>query len=410
MSEMTNRIWRVGHEYRDRGGYSFDNDEVLRWLHTERGTIANSGGIRYKDAIAPVTTDGETGRVVPAYFVLITRDMSAQHHNPWDDVVDEISGNIVYWGDAKFSDRGRSYSAFKGNARLEAANNLRLIGRIADLPPILHFSKKRSGYLTFNGVCALSDLRHAWFEDEGRPVKNLRVLLSILDVEEVAAAWLNSRVLDADREAADRTLAPAAWLKAKKGRIERRHVWASKVRGRASQLPVPGSEDERILAEVRSLSPAAFEAFTVALIDKLPEIMPGLEHKVTRTRRTSDHGVDFFGMFRLPPPISYEIDFVGEAKRYASGITPDQVSRLVARLGRGQYGLYFTTSWFSEQTQREIEVDRYPVRLFSGQDIVSILRAGNCIASGTISREWLELAIADAPDQMSDGLRPVSIW
>lgn len=407
---MDERIWRVGHEYRDRGGYSFENDEVLRWLHTERGTIANSGGIRYKDPILNVVTEGETGRVIPAYFVLITRDMSAQHHNPWDDVVDEISGNIVYWGDAKFSDRGKSYSDFKGNARLEAVNNLRLVGQMADLPPILHFSKKRSGYLTFSGLCALSDLSHAWFDDDGRPVKNLRVLLSILDVEEVSAGWLNSRVLGEDREAADRALAPAAWLKAKKGRIERRHVFASKVRSRASQLPVPGSEDERILAEVRSLSPTAFEAFTVALVNKLPEIMPGLEHKVTRTRRTSDHGVDFFGMFRLPPPISYEIDFVGEAKRHASGITPDQVSRLVARLGRGQYGLYFTTSWFSEQTQREIEADRYPVRLFSGQDIVSFLRAGNCISSGAISREWLELAIADAPDQVSDGLRPISIW
>lgn len=67
-------------------------------------------------------------------------------------------------------------------------------------------------------------------------------------------------------------------------------------------------------------------------------------------------------------------------------------------------------SWFSEQTQREIEADRYPVRLFSGQDIVSILRAGNCITSGMISTDWLKLAIADAPDQVSDGLRPVSIW
>lgn len=410
MSASTDRVWRVGHEYRDRGGYSFEDDEILRWLHTECGTIANSGGIRYKDPVSQVITDPETARLVPAYFVLITRDMSAQHHNPWDDVVDEVSGNIVYWGDAKFSDRSKTYAAFKGNARLEAANNIRLIGRIADLPPILHFSKSRSGYLTFNGLCALSDLRHAWFEDGSRPVKNLRVLLSILDAEEVSATWLNSRVLGADREVVDRTLAPPAWLKAKKGKIERRHVWASKIRSRASQLPVPGSEDQQILSQVRSLSPHAFEAFTVALIDKLPEIMPGLEHTVTRTRRTSDHGVDFFGMFRLPPPISYEIDFVGEAKRYTSAITPDQVSRLVARLGRGQYGLYFTTSWFSEQTQREIEADRYPVRLFSGQDIVSILRAGNCISSGTISSEWLELAIADAPDQKSDGLRPVSIW
>lgn len=404
------RIWRVGHEYRDRGGVRFEDDEILRWLNTKAGSIANSGGIRFKDPLTNAATDWESGKPIPAYFVLVTRDMSAQHHNPWDDVIDEINGTIVYWGDAKFSARERKYNSFKGNSRLEATNNLRLEGRLSEMPPVLHFSKKRSGWLTFSGLCALTDLRHSWFEDGGRPVKNLRALLSILDVEEVSAEWLNARVLEANRNDVDKRLGPASWLKACKGRIERRHVWASRIRSKESQLPIPGSEDERILAEVRDLTPAEFEAFTVALVDKLPEIVPGLEHKVFRTRRTGDHGVDFFGMFRLPPPVSYEIGFLGEAKRHASAITPDQVSRLVARLGRGQYGLYFTTSWYTEQTQREIETDQYPIRLFAGQDIVNILRAGDCISAGKITREWLAMAIAHGPDSASDGLRPISIW
>ena len=407
---MTDRIWRVGHEYRDKGGYSFNEDELLRWLNTEAGSIANSSGIRYKDSVHASPVDEETGRKVPAFFILITTDMSAQHHNPWDDVVDEVSGNITYWGDAKFAARHRRYSDFRGNARLEAANNIRLAGRADKMPPFLHFSKKRSAYLMFNGLCALSDLRHAWFEDHGKPVKNLRALLSILDTDEVSAEWLNGRVTGKSLAQVDRKLAPKAWLKARKGKIERRHVWASKIRKPDAQLPVPGSEDEAVLEELKSLSPDDFEAFTVALVNKLPDIMPGLEHTVTRTRRTGDHGIDFFGMFRLPWPISYEIDFVGEAKRYKTAITPDQVSRLVARLGRGQYGLYFTTSFFTEQTQREIESDRYPVRLFSGQDIVNILRAGDCISNGKVREDWLATALADKPEQVSDGLKPVSIW
>lgn len=407
---MAERIWRVGQAYRDKGGLSFEDDEILRWLNTEAGSIPNSGGIRFKDNVVSAPIDNESGRNVPAYFVLVTRDMSAQHHNPWDDVVDEVSGNIIYWGDAKFSAREKHYNDFRGNARLEAANNIRLEGRLDEMPPILHFSKRQSGYLVFNGLCVLSDLRHAWFEDHGKPVKNLRALLSILDVEEVDVDWLNARVTGADTNAVDRKLAPKSWLRARKGKIDRRHVWASKIRRKEQQVPLSGSEDEAILEQVRRLSPVAFEAFTVALVNKLPEIMPGLEHKVTRTRRTGDHGIDFFGMFRLPYPIAYEIDFLGEAKRYQSPITPDQVSRLVARLGRGQYGLYFTTSFFSEQAQREIEADRYPVRLFSGQDIVNILRAGDCISEGKIRQDWLAMAIEDAPDHVSDGLKPVSIW
>lgn len=188
------------------------------------------------------------------------------------------------------------------------------------------------------------------------------------------------------------------------------HHHRSKSKCLPSEFAGTGSEDETVLAEVMSLSPSEYEAFTVALVDKLPDIVPGLEHQVTRTRRTGDHGIDFFGKFRLPYPIGYEIEFLGEAKRYKTAITPDQVSRLVARLGRGQYGLYFTTSWYSEQTQREIEADRYPVRLFSGQDIVNILRAGDCISDGVLRSEWKELALSEAKDVGADGLRPTSLW
>lgn len=407
---MSEEFWRVGHQYRDKAGVKFEDDELLRWLNTSAGSIANSGGIRFKDAVSDGPVDPETGRAVPAFFVLMTRDMSAQHHNPWDDVVDEVSGNIYYWGDAKFSAREKLFNQFPGNARIEATNNLRLTGRLDEMPPILHFSKQKSGWLTFNGLCALSDVRHAWFEDEGRPIKNLRILLSILDTETVPAEWLRQRVIADDVREADRKYAPEVWRKVMKGKIDRRQVWSSKVRSKQQQIPVPGSDDEKILEEVAALTPAEFEAFTVALIDKLPDIVPGLEHRVTRTRRTGDHGIDFFGMFKIPYPIDYEIEFLGEAKRYKTAITPDQVSRLVARLGRGQFGLYFTTSWYSEQTQKEIEADRYPVRLFSGQDIVNILRAGGCVLGDQIRGDWKSAALAEAAKDLSDGLRPTSIW
>lgn len=407
---MGEEFWRVGHQHRDKAGVKFEDDELLRWLNTSAGSIANSGGIRFKDPASGGSVDPETGRAVPAFFVLITRHMSAQHHNPWDDVVDEVSGNIYYWGDAKFSAREKLFNQFPGNARVEATNNLRLAGQLDQMPPILHFSKQKIGWLTFNGLCVLSDVRHAWFEDEGKPIKNLRILLSILDTEIVPAEWLRQRVTAGDVREADRKFAPDVWRKFLKGKVERRQVWSSKVRSKQQQVPVPGSDDEKILAEVSSLSPAEFEAFTVALVDKIPDIVPGLEHRVTRTRRTGDHGIDFFGMFKLPYPIDYEIEFLGEAKRYKTAITPDQVCRLVARLGRGQFGLYFTTSWYSEQTQKEIEADRYPVRLFSGQDIVNILRAGDCVASGRLRVEWKELALAEVEGHSADGLRPTSLW
>ena len=75
------------------------------------------------------------------------------------------------------------------------------------------------------------------------------------------------------------------------------------------------------------------------------------------------------GEFILPDPFKYPIKFKGEVKRHKSGIGPKDVSRLVARLGRGEYGLFFTTSYFTSDAQKEVILDNYPVRLISGADL-----------------------------------------
>ena len=398
-----NTKWRVGQVYRDTAGWKREEDEFLRWLRSGDKTLANTGGVRYRDFTAGKVRDPETGGLVPAFFVLVTAESHSQFHNPWQDIVDQVGGDIYYWGDAKHGEKRRSYADFPGNARIEAANNLRLTGDRKLTPPILHFTKPGVGKIRFNGLCWLSDVRQMWFDDHGKPVKNLRLLLSILDTDEVDAAWLRERAVSADIARADK-LAPAVWRDALRGKIRKRHLWAQKIRPVRDQLPPPGSEEAHILAEIRALSAEEFENFTVALIDKLPEIVTGLNHQVVRTQRTSDHGVDFFGRFTLPWPIAYEIEFVGEAKRYSSPVTPEKVSRLVARLGRGQYGLFFTTSAYSERAQKEVIMDRYPVRLFSGLDIVNLLKAGNCTSSGKLLPEWKKVAIQRPEGVLSDGL------
>ena len=97
-----------------------------------------------------------------------------------------------------------------------------------------------------------------------------------------------------------------------------------------------------------------------------------MRHNITRTRPTGDGGFDFVGSFTLPPPIQYEIPFLGEAKRFArsTGVGPKDVSRLVARLSRGQYWIFVTTSYFTKQAQEEVLEDRYPTSLLAGADLV----------------------------------------
>jgi hypothetical protein len=397
--------YRVGHTYRDRAGHSFDDDEFLRWLRSGGKTISNSGGIRFRDFLKQEIIDPETGRKVPAFFVLVTAEKHTQFHNPWDDIIDETGGEIIYWGDAKFKDRGRTFDRFPGNGRLLATNNIRLGQRTRLAPPILHFTKPATGLIRFTGLCSLAGADIAWFEDSGKPVKNVRFRLAILDTDQVSAEWLRHRAVAETPEDMD-ILAPDVWAHAKNGRILKRHVWAAQIRTRDQQQPPASSGDRKILDEIMSLTPAQFETFTVALIEKMPEIVPGLNHQVIQTRRSADHGVDFFGNFTLPYPISYDISFVGEAKRYKSAVTPDKVSRLVARLGRGQYGLFFTTSWYTEQAQREVILDRYPVRLFSGLDIINILRAGNCISGDALSEGWKNSILSAVDGPAATGLTP----
>lgn len=85
------------------------------------------------------------------------------------------------------------------------------------------------------------------------------------------------------------------------------------------------------------------------------------------------------GEFLLPSPFKYPIRFKGEVKRRETSVGPKEVSRLVARLGRGEYGLFFTTGYYTRAAQEEVINDAYPVRLISGADLYSYYYAAKLI-------------------------------
>lgn len=379
------RRYRLGHDYRDTGSVSNPTDEFLGWINLPGSGMRNMGGIRplkYVVGSAPA----------PAAIVLVTDERSAgSTSNPWDDLVDIRHGRIVYWGDAKF-DPIRAVDAFPGNRALRQAFDQVLDGNLVAVPPILHFSKQMTGRLRFNGLCVLDRLELTWFEDHGRPVRNYRAHLTILDEEFVDVSWLRARMTG--HPGGLDTPAPAAWRRYQKGVVDRLRVWAPLLRPAATQLPGAGSSDAHVLAQLVSLTPTGFEAAVVSILGELDEV----RHNVTRTKPTADGGFDFVGSFTLPPPIQYEIPFRGEAKRYArtTAVGPKDVSRLVARLTRGQYGIFVTTSYFTRQTQEEVLEDRYPTTLIAGADLVRIMRELRIAKSGRISESWLNAVQADA--------------
>lgn len=371
-------IYKIGHEYIDKGGSSHPEDQFLRWINIDGSGMRNADGIRALNFISKKSDHN------PAYIILISHDIK-RTGNPWEDKVDFNTATILYWGDAKL-DRDKKYNEFRGNKRMLQAWESKLDGRLEEVPPILHFSKPRKGIVKFNGLCVLDDLQITWFEQKGTPVKNYRFVLKILDQDTVDVNWLHYRANNHELHLLNKN-APHVWKQYLKGKLLKLDIWSKKILTKEQQLPEIGTKDSDILDILHKQSPIGFEAIVVDLFKNLPNV----SHKITRTRPTADGGFDFFGQFSIPYPINYEISFLGEAKKFGrnSPVQPKHVSRLVARLGRGQLGIFVTTSYYTRQTQKEVLEDNYPVKLFSGKDLVNILHELRLVENNKIKDEWL---------------------
>lgn len=392
-----NNTYRIGHQYRDAGKIGA-GDEFMDWLNTEvansaKGVgIGNAGGIRTK-RYASKALQKNLGNL-PAALILTTTQFSQKHHNPWEDIVDYTTGRISYWGDAKFKERTKMHNDFKGNRVLEKIHDAVLLKKHDTIPPILHFTRTKKGYVQFSGLCVLEKLEITWYEDKGSPIKNFRAHLAILDIEEVPLNWIHSRTSTEGSKTKD-LLAPKVWTDYLKGNTRKLFLWRKLIRSTAEQIPVQGSDDAKILDQVYGLTPEEFERFCTSLLQELSK-ESGIQHNIEATRLVKDGGLDFFGKLIFPSPLHYEISFKGQAKRYktTNAVVPTDISRLVARLQRGEYGIFITTSYYTKTAQEEIFEDNYPVRLFSGSDVVLFLRVlGLVSGKSTIRPDWLMNAV-----------------
>ena len=102
--------------------------------------------------------------------------------------------------------------------------------------------------------------------------------------------------------------------------------------------------------------------------------------------------VEFRRALPLSSVLEYRIKFRGEVKKWdiKRNVSPKDVSRLVARLKRGEYGIFVTTSTFSKQTQEEVLIDGYPVKLISGIDLVNMFKHLNLINDNSIKTYWVK--------------------
>ena len=376
--EVKINTYRIGNTYRDRGETTLKGDHFLSWLNIKGSGMGNTEGIRSFRYI-------EKHSKLPAYIVLVTNENTSGHQNPWDDIVDYSSGKILYWGDAKAHET-RRHNDFKGNKLLEMIFYYQLDGKREFIPPILHFSKPKRGYVKFNGLCALDHLELSWFDDHGKPVRNYRAHLSILDLDDLSVTWLHQRARSGGVSQTNRG-APAVWKSYLKGNLRKLDVWKNDVRSTDDQLPGLSTEENKLLCQLTGLTSTVFEAVVVGIFRGMTQVV----HSITRTKATADGGFDFFGTFELPRPLNYRINFLGELKKYfrTTPVGPGDISRVVARLGHGQCAIFVTTSYFTKTAQREVLDDGYPIRLISGIELINMMKELRIISNGKINSEWI---------------------
>jgi hypothetical protein len=383
------QIYTIDHKYLSKGNPKDKSDQFMRWINRTYGGINNSRGIS--------NVNYYNKGIIPAFIVLTTKEKkNTTTRIPWEDIIDLNEGLITYWGDAKWEKSKsiqKKYDLWAGNKLLKQLHELVLSGEFIRIPPILHFtriSENSKKYCQFNGLCALNDLQLCWMESCGKRVLNYKATLSILNANEVDMDWLHDRRSLGLNDSSKADNIPTVWNKyAKTGIKERLDVHQSLVKSRENQLPKAGTSDAKILHELFSLTPRKFEFAIVSILEQLPNI----HQQIETTRQTADGGFDFLGHFKLPEPMPYIINIKGEVKRYSrvNGVPPKDVSRLVARLRRNEFGIFATTSYFTSQAQREVINDEYPVHLIAGIDLVDIIKTLGLLKNNSF-KEWFSLS------------------
>jgi hypothetical protein len=107
------------------------------------------------------------------------------------------------------------------------------------------------------------------------------------------------------------------------------------------------------------------------------------------TKRAGDGGVDFVSRLDLGVGAgSLKLVVLGQAKCIA-GATPVtsglDLARTVARLDRGWVGAFVTTGYFSDQAQREVVADRFPLLMLNGRHVGETVVKEAALRGSTVS-------------------------
>jgi hypothetical protein len=334
------------------------------------------------------------GQVAPRLVALSTSGRNAD----WPDAIDVATGNVTYYGDNRSPGAGLHETPKGGNRILRDTFERAHAdaGARRTVPPFFLFEKAGPGReIAFRGVLAPGapdltadeDLVAVWRSQAGQRFQNYRAQFTILDVATASRAWIND--LLAGNPLSDNC--PTPWRNWVTGR-HYQALTATKIeyRSKAEQIPADAAGKE-MLERIRAHfadKPTAFE-YLAAHVWQMADGHVG-SYEVTRA--SVDGGRDAIGEYRIGPasdPVT--VTFALEAKLYdpaGGGVGVAEVSRLISRLRHRQFGVLVTTSYVAKQAYQEIRADEHPVVIFSGSDIIDLLRQKGYATPASVSH-WL---------------------
>lgn len=319
---------------------------------------------------------------------------------PWEDVIRPDEGYARFFGDNRVGSGRRAHES-EGNARMLAAFDLHASSsadRRAAAPPVLllegfGLDGRRKGQIKFQGLCVIQRAELLVQRDPmtGQSFTNYRFDLVILDLkaddDTLRFDWIDARrdpALTNDEAARSAPLAWRTWAREGAPALERlqRRVVKRRVTATFDQRPAPQSRQEQLLKAVYSHYKQVGEHRFEVLADfVVAEVLreAGVTYRPGWvTRGTGDSGVDFVGTVDLDPDGGFpssRVVLLGQAKCEDLNKPTNalHIARLAARLRRGWFGAYVTTSYFSLPVQQEVLVDKYPVLLIHGRRLAEIL-------------------------------------
>lgn len=346
-----------------RSSTTDSKDEFPTWLN---GPVDN--GINYSRGIRSIVNPRTGDREFLVFYSTAGRSRT-QH--PWEDVINMEEGTVRYWGDATAGD-GPDPAEATGNGWIKQDYcRTYAQGNRADAPPVLLFESLEEGYVTFRGVCVITDLSIERHKDDGETVVNYLFELAILDADKVGLEWIHRK----SRTGVDAG-GPDAWNQwVSDGRIQRYSIWKDNIRSKTTQQPE--GRYSNLLTDIRSQldGPKKGEKLEY-LVKYLMQDMRNI-NEVELTPPSGDKGVDLTGRIDLLSDtqlgnVDTEIDFKAQVKNTGSSISGKELSRLASRVDDGEIGLFFTTSHYTRSAQKE-NLSTYPIRLFSGKELVELL-------------------------------------